>query len=502
MKTDESFIGAFARHRRLSTQDPTRDQSADRNAASSESPSGTAAVSQDDRQHAPASGQPAASHRANTGSRDAVDPTGVDQTWVGEFDGQSLRIDTPAATQALDAWHGPLEEVPRFVTTDPIPSVDPADRNPGSVNHRADPPGSRHTNRGNQTAGPVDRPTPTTAPGATNTTAATSRQAPESTPTSAPLTSHAPTDSSTPVPPVNAAAVAELNSSGASASKSAATASRPPINSTVTGGSSPAAKPVEKTATQQPAKTEAPTPGPATHPDKSGQSHPAGRSPSATESRKKTRWAGAAWEVDAFDIPQRVADLFFDESFFRSIAVQMNQAVRAGLQTMLVTSVSAGEGRSTVAIGTAISAAASGLRVALVDVDAESPHLVDHLGLEIDSDWVTAIRHGETLESVAVLSLEDTLTLLPLTTSLKSKAPVTPNEIDQLCQRVTDCFDLVLFDGPTAASWPASRIAAAMDSCLIVRDIRQTSQQDVASIADQFRAKGVQGLGVVDNFCQ
>lgn len=213
------------------------------------------------------------------------------------------------------------------------------------------------------------------------------------------------------------------------------------------------------------------------------------------------RWADAAWEVDSFDIPQRVAELFFDEAFFRSIAEHMGQSVRSGLRTVLVTSIGTGEGRSTVAIGTAIAAAATGLRVALVDVDLDAPSQSDQLRLETESDWVEAIRQGESLESISIASLEDAVTLIPLSVMDVQSLPVTSMEIDRLMGRLEGCFDLVIYDGPAIDSWATPRIASAVDSSLIVRDTRSTSKPDVALAAEQLRRQGVQGIGIVDNFC-
>lgn len=220
-----------------------------------------------------------------------------------------------------------------------------------------------------------------------------------------------------------------------------------------------------------------------------------------TAAPKPKRWAGATWEVDAFDIPHSVAELFFDEAFFRSIAQHMGDSVRDGLRSVLVTSIAAGEGRSTVAIGTAIAAAATGIRVALVDVDLQSANQHEMLRLDAETDWVTAIRRGEPLENAAIVSLEDGVTLLPLILSQTHSLPVTPTELDQLIAKLAGCFDLVMFDGPVIRSWATARIASAVDSSLIIRDARSTSKSDVALAADHLRKQGVRGIGVVDNFC-
>lgn len=213
-------------------------------------------------------------------------------------------------------------------------------------------------------------------------------------------------------------------------------------------------------------------------------------------------WQGANWEVDAFAIPSSVADLFFDESFFHSIAEHLRQSVQSGLRNVMITSIDAGAGRSTVAIGTAIAAAAAGLTVALVDLDIESPDLADTLRLETESDWLTAIRHGDPLESISVASIEDNVTLVPLSPTDGRSLPVTSMEIDRLMTKLSGCFDLVIFDGCPVGSWSCGRAASAVDSSLIVRDARTQTQEQIAEAAQALRFQGVRGIGVVDNFCR
>lgn len=46
----------------------------------------------------------------------------------------------------------------------------------------------------------------------------------------------------------------------------------------------------------------------------------------------------AVWEVDVFDVPTPVADLFFEGALFQQIAERMSDAVSSGLRSVLVTS--------------------------------------------------------------------------------------------------------------------------------------------------------------------
>ena len=205
------------------------------------------------------------------------------------------------------------------------------------------------------------------------------------------------------------------------------------------------------------------------------------------------------WEVDVFDVPTAVADLFFDGPLFQQIAERVLQAVNSGLSSMMVTSVHRGEGRSTVAIGMAMAAAAAGLRVALVDADTEGPSLQDDLRLDLEYGWVDTVRGGLAIREVAVHAVEDGVTLVPLMPPLAGAA-ATDFEIVQVLQSLRGKFDLIVVDTPSLESSLTLPAAAVVDSALIVRDASRTNADNINKLSYQLREKGVQGIGVIDNF--
>ncbi|QDT02694.1 Septum site-determining protein MinD [Rubripirellula lacrimiformis] len=207
----------------------------------------------------------------------------------------------------------------------------------------------------------------------------------------------------------------------------------------------------------------------------------------------------AAWEVDVFDIPKTVADLFFDESLFQNLSDRMGEAVAGGLRTMLVTSVQRGEGRSSVAIGIALAAAASGVRVALVDADIDEPTLADDLRLDLEFGWLDTVRCGLPIREVAVHAVEDSLTLIPLV-DVERAQTASAEEISLLVEDLRDRFDLVVIDGPAGDSSRLRPFTTAIDSAIIVRDGKRTNQAAVESFASRLTRSGVQGVGMVENF--
>lgn len=206
----------------------------------------------------------------------------------------------------------------------------------------------------------------------------------------------------------------------------------------------------------------------------------------------------AVWEVDHFDMPPIVTELFLGGFVADDLAQRMSTAVDQGLRSVLVSSVRPGEGRSTVAIGIAMSLAAVGYRVALVDADGANPTLADDLRLDIEYGWVDAQRGGLPVEEVAVRSLGDGVTLIPLMPPNGDTA-ATAEELRELIEPLKRQFHLVVIDGPAEPS-AVSPGAQAFDTALIVRDIASTDAEEIEGLSKQLRARGVQGVGVIENF--
>lgn len=207
----------------------------------------------------------------------------------------------------------------------------------------------------------------------------------------------------------------------------------------------------------------------------------------------------AAWEVDVFDIPPCVADLFFEGMLFQQITDRMSEAVSTGLKSLLVTSSRPREGRTSTAIGIAMAAGAAGIRVALVDADTETPTLADDLRLDLQYGWVDTIRGGLPIKEVAVNAIEDGVTLIPLMPPY-GRTGATPDELERLIELLTSKFELIVLDGPSGDSASLGPLVTAVDTAIIVRDVRRTNTRDINKFSYRLRESSVSGIGVVENF--
>ncbi len=124
----------------------------------------------------------------------------------------------------------------------------------------------------------------------------------------------------------------------------------------------------------------------------------------------------AIWEVDSFQWPEVSEKLSSAQpSILNEVGRHLRQANSTGLSVLAVTSAAAGQGRTTVACCIARSAAKVGLSVALIDGDLHHPALADELNLEVTHGWLETVSLNLPLEEAAIHSIEDRITLFPLT---------------------------------------------------------------------------------------
>ncbi|MEM6778532.1 MAG: division plane positioning ATPase MipZ [Planctomycetota bacterium] len=204
----------------------------------------------------------------------------------------------------------------------------------------------------------------------------------------------------------------------------------------------------------------------------------------------------AAWQVDQFPLPTAVEELFLTNDLSRHLADRLSTAHQGGLRSIAITSLLPGEGRSTVAMGLALSIAAAGLRVALVDADALTGGLADSFQLDLDNGWLDAMRTSMPLSEIAVTSEADQVTLLPLIQ--RSDEMPDPAEVRTVVQKTKADFDMILVDCPASCT----RSAALCDTALIVRDVQRSASTEVETYALTLRRAGLHGVGIVENYCR
>ena len=208
----------------------------------------------------------------------------------------------------------------------------------------------------------------------------------------------------------------------------------------------------------------------------------------------------AVWEVDAFEFTDTIVELFGNASLMKSIGVPLDHAVSDGLRSILITSSERRVGRTSVAIGIAVSAAAAGLKVVIVDADVSHAGLADALHLEVQNDWLDAMHAGLPLDEVAVRSIEDQFTVIPAICS-QANVDCSVEQFDAMMSLLRDTFDLVIIDGsPWFDSVVPLRYASTIDAAIVVVDVTKSNPSLVNQLQNNLRHAGVAGLGIVENF--
>ena len=157
---------------------------------------------------------------------------------------------------------------------------------------------------------------------------------------------------------------------------------------------------------------------------------------------------------------------------FRSLRTNVEFSdVDAGLHSILVTSPSVGEGKSTVAANLALAFAQGGRRTVLVDADLRRPSLHEMFGLSNTYGLTTLVR-SEVIELAQVLRQVDEPNLRVLTSGPLPPNPAElmgSNRMRAIVEALEAQADLVIFDSPpTAAVTDAVVLATVVDAVMVV----------------------------------
>jgi len=176
-------------------------------------------------------------------------------------------------------------------------------------------------------------------------------------------------------------------------------------------------------------------------------------------------------------------------------------AAKEPLRSLLLTSPSPLEGKTTVAISVATALAQGGKSVVLVDTDMRRPRL--HRAFELRSSiGVTSVLVAQkTLEAALQTTRVPNLSLLPC-------GPIPPNPSEllhtpafaALVSSLKERFDHVIFDSPPIGAVTDSAIVAPqVDGVILVLKSEQTTRDAATSALKQLRAVGANVLGCVLN---
>ncbi len=173
------------------------------------------------------------------------------------------------------------------------------------------------------------------------------------------------------------------------------------------------------------------------------------------------------------------------------------------VRTLLVTSSSPGEGKSTTAANLAVVMAQTGQRVILVDTDLRRPMLHKIFGIPNNTGLTTALLAGQDMAIEEQLQPTEVSCLQVLTSG-----PIPPNPSEllgshrmaHLVEVLAADADVIIFDSPPVlAVTDAAVLGRQMDGVLLVTDAGATREQALVNAVAELQKTGANILGVALN---
>ena len=214
----------------------------------------------------------------------------------------------------------------------------------------------------------------------------------------------------------------------------------------------------------------------------------------------------SAWEVDHVGWTSVCRELYESEAHpFAQAGQQLFTATAEGLRVLAITSAYRGEGRTTLALLLARSAAEAGVRVAVMDADLDNPQLALNARLQPVSDWRRALDDEVPLEEAAIHAVEERMTLFPLEPQSRGEPlRLSDPRVTKLIHGIASRFDLLIIDmGPIANDDRrlfAGGKVCPLDAAVVVRDLRYTTDDQAMSVVQRLSDLGVEAVGIAENF--
>jgi succinoglycan biosynthesis transport protein ExoP len=171
------------------------------------------------------------------------------------------------------------------------------------------------------------------------------------------------------------------------------------------------------------------------------------------------------------------------------------------LRSLMITSATPAEGKTTTAVHLAISHAQQKHRTLLIDCDMRRPGVHGKLGINSDSGLSSALRNGmKWRENLVKLENIPGLDVLPTGPSRRRDADLIGANLPRILEEAIQDYDLVLIDSPPILGFPEPlQMAAAVDGVVLVALAGQTNRAAVGAALNTLQRVRANVLGLVLN---
>ena len=171
------------------------------------------------------------------------------------------------------------------------------------------------------------------------------------------------------------------------------------------------------------------------------------------------------------------------------------------LKSVMITSASAAEGKTTVAVHVAIAHARRQRKTLLIDGDLRRPTVSGRLGVAAETGLATTLRNGFywRKELVQLAEIPD-LDILPAGPSDVQAADLIGGRLPQILREAGEGYDLIVIDAPPVLGFPEPlEMATAVDGVVVVAKAGATSRTAVGSALDTLGRVRANVLGIALN---
>jgi polysaccharide biosynthesis transport protein len=210
-------------------------------------------------------------------------------------------------------------------------------------------------------------------------------------------------------------------------------------------------------------------------------------------------WFNPTKTITAASRPAKIQ--FFKEAFNSLYTNISCSSANANIQTIVVSSLAAKEGKSLIATNLARAAAIAGNKVLLVDADLRSPRLHTYLKLDNSRGLGNLIESNLAARKFIQPSLLDE-NLFVLTAGQVSSSPVrllSSPKLKSLMQEFAAEFDLVIYDTPPMNFADLSWVGSQVDGIILVTKLGKTQRSSLTQAIQDLKISQLPILGLVAN---
>lgn len=171
------------------------------------------------------------------------------------------------------------------------------------------------------------------------------------------------------------------------------------------------------------------------------------------------------------------------------------------IHTLMVTSASPSEGKTTTAVHLALAHAEQKHRTLLIDGDLRRPGVHDKLRFSAHEGLATVLANGMLWrEKLVNIAAAPDLDVLPAGISGRRAAELIGRGLPQILEQAARDYDLIIVDAPPTLGFPEPlQMAAVVDGVIIVAQAGQTNRKAVGSVLNTLQHVRANVLGLVLN---